>query len=199
MSAIGPIWCWISESSSESFAMLIFVSSSCAEKVRVMMICGVDLLGTMTTPGVWVPEQVGSSWFSENSLDKLCILIFTTISHRPKHNFSCTCTNCHVVTFECSVGFSCSDMDALSSYVHFDVLLCHLWNFAMVSLWNTQLEDMGLLNAYVPTFVCKLLNLHTKSLHCIAMWIKMWGVMFLHCRCEHYCKSLAWFASTEMA
>ena len=73
----------MSESSSESFAMLIFVSSSCAEKVRVMMICGVDLLGTMTTPGVWVPEQVGSSRFSENSLDKLCILIFTTISHRP--------------------------------------------------------------------------------------------------------------------
>lgn len=46
------------------------------------MICGVDLLGTMTTP-VWIPEQVGSSQFSENSLDTLCVLIFTTISHRP--------------------------------------------------------------------------------------------------------------------
>lgn len=55
-----------------------------------MMICGVDLLGTMTTPGVWVPEQVGNSQLSENSLDKL---LHSSSHHdftQAKYNFSCT-------------------------------------------------------------------------------------------------------------
>jgi hypothetical protein len=30
----------------------------CAEKVRVMLLCGADLLESMTKPGVWIPEQV---------------------------------------------------------------------------------------------------------------------------------------------
>jgi nicotinamide mononucleotide adenylyltransferase len=34
------------------------------EKVRVMLLCGADLLESMTKPGVWIPEQVHCPFIS---------------------------------------------------------------------------------------------------------------------------------------
>lgn len=33
-----------------------------AEKARVMLLCGTDLLESLITPGVWIPDQVSCSF-----------------------------------------------------------------------------------------------------------------------------------------
>jgi len=62
--------CKIPESPDAQFVLGALVRTLCwilvfqwfgdgvAEKVRVMLLCGTDLLESIVTPGVWIPDQV---------------------------------------------------------------------------------------------------------------------------------------------